>query len=98
MTNWTFHNFDVCPRCLAANTSLQVFVCLNNWCKDTSNHLLFKHSSIWSNKGVFIVTQVVVMTGCRRKEEARDIELADEYNGNTPGPAPDTHKLSREQL
>ena len=62
----------------------------------TSNHLLFKHSSIWSNKGVFIVTQVVVMTGCRRKEEARDIELADEYNGNAPGPAPDTHKLSRD--
>ena len=82
MTNGTFHNFDVCPRCLAANPSLQVFVCLNNWCKDTSIHLLFKHSSI-NKRCLYRCTSschAALVTSCRRKEETRDIELADEYN------------------
>ena len=71
MTNWTFHNSDVCPRCLAANPSLQVFVCLNNWCKDTSIHLLFKHSSI-NKRCLYRCTSschAALVTGCRRKEE-----------------------------
>ena len=77
MTNWTFHNFDVCPRCSAA--------ILQYRCSIVSTKLVqgYIHSFIVPTRAVkvsfkrnnfhAIFIRHDIVTGCRRKEEARDI-------------------------
>ena len=76
MTNWTFHNFDVCPRCVAA--------ILQHRCSFVSTTGARIYSFIVPTRAVkvslksnqfllFLSTACDIVTGGGRKEEVRDI-------------------------